>query len=68
MRLEQGHRHSRALQYLLVDVARASVLALLPAQELSHLQKPIPGTACLWPRHPWVQLLEAGAIPKVFRS
>lgn len=53
--------------YLLVDVARAPLPALFPAQQLACLQKPVPGTACPWPGCPWMQLLEPRAIPKVFR-
>lgn len=56
------------MSYLLMDVAGAPLPALLPAQQLARLQEPIPGAACLRPGRPWVQLLEEGAIPKVFRS
>lgn len=56
------------MSYLLMDVAGAPLPALLPAQHLTRLQEPMPGAACLWPGHPWVQLLVEGAIPKVIRS
>lgn len=64
-----GSRQQLPMQpYLLMDVARAPFLALLPAQQLSCLQEPIPGTARLRPGRPRVQLLKVGAVPKIFRS
>lgn len=67
---EQGgtQGQGRVVAYLLMDVARAPLLALLPAQQLAPLQEPIPGTACPGPGHAWVQLLEEGTVPKVLRA
>lgn len=67
-RLGIGQGHGRVVSHLLVDVAGAPLLALLPAQQLARLQEPVPGAARPWPGRPRVQLLEAGAIPKVFGS
>lgn len=63
---EQGR--GGTVSHLLVDVAGAALPALLPAAQLARLQQPGPGAARPRPRRPRVQLLEAGAVPKVFRA